>query len=321
MLTRRTALAASLLPWLAPSASAQVWPARLVKVIVPYPPGGSTDISARLFAERMSASLSQRLLVDNRPGAAANLGLEQAAAADPDGYTIGVATTAHAINATLFKSLNYDVRTSFVPIAMLTESPLVVVVHPSVPARSIAELIALAKSRPGELNFASTGNGGSPHLAAEYFATTSGVKMRHVPYRGSAPAIADVIAGHVQLMFDTTQSVLEHVRGGRVRALAITYKDRLDIARDIPTMSEAGLPGFEAISWNGLLAPRGTPPDIVARLNRAVVEAVGTPELKARFAQLGSFIRPTTPEEFGRYLAAEIDKWGAIVRQSGATVE
>ena len=233
MPSRRTMLAATLLPWLGAPARAQSWPNRLVKVIVPYPPGGSTDISARLFAERMSTSLGQRLIVDNRGGAAANLGMEQTAASEPDGYTIGVATTAHAINATLFKSLAYDIRKSFVPVALMTESPLIAVVNPAVPARSIAELIALANAKPGELTFASTGNGGSPHLAAENFAHVTGVKLRHVPYRGSAPAIADVMAGHVQLMFDTTQSVLEHVRGGRVRALASAFRERLDIAPDI----------------------------------------------------------------------------------------
>lgn len=321
MLTRRTALGAALLPWLPGGLRADQWPSRIVKVIVPYPPGGSTDISARIFAERMSNSLAQRLIVENRGGAAANLGMEQTAVAEPDGYTIGICTTAHAINATLFKTLGYDIRKSFVPVALLTESPLIVVVHPSVQAKNISELIALAKAKPGELNFASTGIGGSPHLAAEYFASTAGVKMKHVPYRGSAPAIADVVAGHVQLMFDTTQSVLPHVNDGRVRALAICYRDRLGTAKDIPTMTEEGLKDFEAISWNGILAPKGTPPAVVQRLNRAVVEAVAMPEVRERFDQLGSFIRPSTPEEFGSYLAAEIDKWGAIVRSSGAKVE
>lgn len=320
MLSRRATLGLALSSCLIPRARAQAWPSRIVKVIVPYPPGGSTDISARLFAEYMAPSLGQRLIVDNRGGAAANLGMEQTAAAEPDGYTIGVATTAHAINATLFKTLTYDVR-GLVPVALLTESPLILVVNPSVPAATVAELTALARSKPGELTFASTGNGGSPHLTAEYFCSTVGVKMRHVPYRGSAPAIADVVAGHVQLMFDTTQSVLPHVNDRRVRALGITYRERLAIAPDIPTMAEAGLAGFEAISWNGFLAPRGTPAAIVDRLNRAVAEAIAKPELRERFAQLGAFIRPTTPPDFGRYLASEIDKWGAIVRSSGATVE
>ena len=325
MLSRRAALSAAVLPCLpAPlraQTSREAWPSRIVKVIVPYPPGGSTDISARLFCEKMSNTIGQRLLVENRPGAAANLGMEQTAVAEPDGYTLGIATTAHAINATLFKSLTYDIRKSFEPVALLTESPLILVVNPSVPAKNVAELIALAKAKPGELNFASTGIGGSQHLTAEWFASRAGVKMRHVPYRGSAPAIQDTIAGHVQLMFDTTQSVLQHIREGRVRALAIASKERLAIAKDIPTMAEEGVPDFEAISWNGILAPRGTPPEIVARLNKEVVAAVAAPELKERFDQLGSFIRPSTPDGFGRYLAAEIDKWGAIVRSSGASME
>ncbi|WP_375461497.1 Bug family tripartite tricarboxylate transporter substrate binding protein [uncultured Enterovirga sp.] len=322
MLTRRT-LAAGLLacPALVSGARAQTWPTRPVKIIVPYPPGGSTDITARLVAEKLSQSLGQRFVIDNRPGAGGNVGMEVAASSPPDGYTLVVATTAHAINMTLFRQLNYDTRTSFEPIALLTENPLVLVVHPSLPAKTVAELIADAKARPGALNYASSGIGQSTHLAAELFCSMAGIRMTHVPYRGSAPGLADVVAGHVQLMFDTTQSALPQIEDGRVRALGITSAERLPIASNIPTVAESGLPGYEAIAWNGFVVPKGTPPDIVSRLNAEVVRAVTDPEIKARFTKLGATTRATTTDEFGRYLAAEIEKWGKVVRVSGAKVE
>lgn len=319
MLTRR-ALTAGLIACPA-LARAQSWPSRPLKVVVPYPPGGSSDITARLVVEKMGQALGQRLVVDNRPGAGGNVGMEVAAAAPPDGYTLVLATTAHAINMTLFRQLNYDTRTSFEPIALLTENPLILVVHPSSPAKNVAGLVEDAKARPGQLNYASSGIGQSTHLAAELFCTMAGIKMTHVPYRGSAPGIADVVAGHVQVMFDTTQSVLQHVQDGRVRALGTTSRERLAIAPDIPTIAESGLAGYEAIAWNGFLVPKGTPAWIVKRLNAEVVRAVTDPEIKDRFAKLGATTRATTTEDFGRYIEAEIAKWGEVVRVSGAKVE
>lgn len=302
-------------------AAAETWPSRPVRIVVPYPPGGSTDITARVIGEMLSQALGQRFIVDNRPGAGGNVGMEAAAQAAPDGYTIVIATTGHAINMSLFKTLNFDTRTSFAPVALLTENPLVLVVHPSLPAKTVPELIALAKDKPGALNYASSGNGSSTHLAAELFATMAGVRMTHVPYRGSAPAIADVIAGHVQLMFDTTQSVLQHVEDGRVRAVAITSAQRLPSAPAIPTVAESGLPGYEAIAWNGVLAPKGTPDDIVAKLNAAILRALADPEVKERFAKLGATLPATTPAAFGAYLDNEVEKWGKVVRSSGAKLE
>ncbi len=302
-------------------ARAETWPTRPIRLIVPYPPGGSTDITARLVGEKLSQSLGQRLVVDNRPGAGGNVGMEVAAQAAPDGYTFVVGTTAHAINMTLFKTLTYDTRTSFAPIALLTENPLVIVVHPSLPAKSVGELIALGRERPGALNYASSGIGQSTHLAAELFGAMAGIKMTHVPYRGSAPGISDVIAGHVQLMFDTTQSVLGHVEDKRVRAIALTSAERLGIVPDIPTVAESGLPGYEAIAWNGLLAPKGTPDAIVATLNEAVLRALADPEIKDRFTKLGATLPATTPVAFGAYIGKEIEKWGKVVRESGAKVE
>lgn len=302
-------------------ARAAAWPARPISVVVPYPPGGSTDITARIVGERLSIALGQPLVMDNRPGAGGNLGLEIVARAAADGHTLGVATTAHAINMTLFRKLNYDTLKSFAPVALLTENPLVLVVPAQSAPRSVADLIAAAKARPGALNYASSGIGQSTHLAAELFASMAGIKLTHIPYRGSAPAITDVIAGRCDLMFDTTQSVLAHVEGGRVRALGITSAERLPLARDIPTIAEAALPGYVAIAWNGLVAPKGTPPEIVARLNAETVRAMQEPAVAAKFAGLGATSRPLSPEAFGAFMAAEIAKWGAVVKQSGTTLD
>ena len=273
------------------------------------------------MGERLSTALGQRLIVDNKPGAGGNLGMEVTARAAPDGYTLGLNTTAHAINMTLFRTINYDAVASFEPVALLTENPLVLVVPPASPARSVAEFIALARAKPGTLNFATSGIGQSTHLAAELFASMAGIKLTHVPYRGSAPAIADVVAGHVDLMFDTTQSVLSQVNDGRVRALGITSAERLPIARDIPTIAEAALPGYVAIAWNGLVAPKGTPAEIVARLNAETIRAMAAPEVADKFTALGATSRPLAPQAFAAFIRDEIAKWGAVVRQSGAKVE
>lgn len=326
MPTRRDALlglaaAGSCLALPAPS-RAQTWPSKPVRVVVPYPPGGSTDITARIFGQKLSQALGQNFVVDNRPGGGGNIGMDVAAHAPPDGHTLVVATTAHAINMTLFKNLSYDTLASFTPVALLTESPLLLVVHPSVPAKSVAELISLAKAKPGALNYASSGNGQSTHLGAELFATMAGIKLTHVPYRGSAPAIADVVAGQAQLMFDTTQSVLPHVEAGAVRALGVTTRTPLHTAvGEIPAISDAGLPGYEVISWNGFLAPKGTPDEIVAKLNREVMRALDEPDVKERFAQLRAALRPTTPAEFESYIRNEIAKWAKVVAASGAKVD
>lgn len=313
--------AAGALALLSRSARAATWPVRPISVVVPYPPGGSTDITARILGERLSAVLGQPLVMDNRSGGGGNIGLEFVARAAPDGYTLGVATTAHAINMTLFRKLNYDTLRSFAPVALLTENPLVLVVPAASPSRTVADLIAAAKARPGALNFATSGVGQSTHLAAELFASMAGLKLTHVPYRGSAPAVTDVIAGRADLMFDTTQSVLAHIESGRVRALGVTSAERLALVGDVPTIAEAALPGYVAIAWNGLVAPAGTPAEIVARLNAETVRALQEPAVAAKFASLGAVSRPLAPEAFREFLRAEIDKWGAVVRQSGATID
>lgn len=325
MISRRNLLlsAATLcaLPALPSLGQAETWPSRVVKVIVPYPPGGSTDITARLVGEKIAPLLGQPVVIDNRAGAGGNTGMEAAARSAPDGYTFAVATTAHAINMTLFTNLTYNILDNFEAVALLTENPLMLVVPASSPFKSVKDLIAAAKANPGGINFATSGVGQSTHLAAELFASMAGIKMTHVPYKGSAPAIADVIAGHVQLIFDTTQSALPHVKDGRLRALGVTSAERIPLAPDVPTIAEAGLPGYEATAWNGLVAPKGTPAAIVDRMNSDIVKVLAQPDVKARFAELGAVCPPTTPASFRAYIAAQITKWGKVVTESGAKVD
>ena len=326
MLTRRDFLgataAALVVAGTGGAASAQsAYPAKPIRLIVPYPPGGSTDIAARVVGEQISQSLGQRFVVDNRPGAGGNIGMQLAATSDPDGYTVVVGTTAHAINMTLFKDLSYDTVKDFEPIALLTEVPLMLVVNPSVKAQTVADLIALAKQEPGSLDVASSGNGQSTHLAAELFNAMAGVKMTHVPYKGSAPAITDVVAGHVQLMFDTVMSALPHVQAGKLRALAVTSAKRAPVVPDVPTIAEAALPGYEAIAWNGLFAPVGTPRAIIDQLNAETVKAVQSDAVIKQFASMGATARPTTPDEFASYVRNEVTKWAKVVNESGAKIE
>jgi tripartite-type tricarboxylate transporter receptor subunit TctC len=326
MLTRRDFLGATaaglVVAGTGGAASAQSgYPAKPIRLIVPYPPGGSTDIAARVVGEQISQSLGQRFVVDNRPGAGGNIGMQLAATSDPDGYTVVVGTTAHAINMTLFKDLSYDTVKDFEPIALLTEVPLMLVVNPSVKAQTVKELIALAKEEPGSLDVASSGNGQSTHLAAELFNAMAGVRMTHVPYKGSAPAITDVVAGHVQLMFDTVMSALPHVQAGKLRALAVTSAKRAPVVPDVPTIAEAALPGYEAIAWNGLFAPKDTPRAIIDQLNAETVKTVQSDKVKEQFASMGATARPTTPDEFASYVRNEVTKWAKVVNESGARIE
>ena len=303
------------------SALAQAWPSRPVKLVVPYPPGGPTDIVARVIAQKLQTQTGQPFIVENRPGAGGNTGAEAVARSPADGYTLLVATTAHAINPSLFKNLSYQFGKDFAPVSQLTSGPLLVVVNPALPVKNIAELIALAKSRPGELNFASSGNGQSTHLSAELFNATAGTQIRHVPYKGSAPALADTMGGQTQLMFDTMLSAMPLVKSGKLRALAVTSSQRSPAAPDVPTIAESGLPGFEAIAWNGLLAPAGTPKDVLARLSTELRTAMEQRDLRERFDAQGFSAAWNTPEAFGAFIATEIDKWARVVKVSGASIE
>jgi len=303
------------------SALAQAaYPSKPVKLVVPYPPGGPTDIVARVIAQRLQTQTGQPFVIENLPGAGGNTGAAAVARAAPDGYTLLVATTAHAINPSLFKNLSYQFGRDFAPISQLTSGPLVVVVNPALPAKNMAELIALAKSKPGELNFASSGNGQSTHLAGELFNATAGTKIRHVPYKGSAPALTDTMGGQTQLMFDTMLSAMPHVKGGKLRALAVTSAQRSPAAPELPTVAET-LPGFEAIAWNGLLAPANTPREIIAKLSAELRTAMEQPEVRERFEAQGFAAAWNTPEAFAGFIQAEIDKWAKVVQVSGATIE
>ncbi|MDN4588059.1 ABC transporter substrate-binding protein [Xenophilus aerolatus] len=302
-------------------ASGSAYPNKPVRLVVPYPPGGPTDIVARLVAQKLSDAMGQQFVIDNRPGAGGNPGAELVARSPADGYTLVVATTAHAINPSLFKNLGYSLSKDFAPVSQLTSGPLVIVANPQLPAKNVAELIALAKARPGELNFASSGNGQSTHLSAELFAAMAGVKMNHIPYKGSAPALTDTMGGQTQLMFDTMLSAMPHVKAGKLKALAVTSAMRSPVAPDLPTVAESGLPGYEAIAWNGLLAPAGTPPEVVARLNAELKKVLAAPDVKDKFEAQGFAAAWNAPEDFGRFMAAEVDKWAKVVKVSGAKVD
>jgi tripartite-type tricarboxylate transporter receptor subunit TctC len=305
----------------AAGAAAQGYPAKPVKIIVPYPPGGPTDIVARVVAQKLSEQTGQQFLVDNRGGGGGNIGAEAAARSPADGYTLLVATTAHAINRTLFKNLTYDLKKDFVPITQLTAGPLVIVANPALPAKNVKELIAVAKAKPGDLAFASSGNGQSTHLAAELFNTMAGTKMTHVPYKGSAPALTDTMGGQVSLFFDTMLSAMPHVRSGKLKALAVTSAARSPAAPEIPTVAESGLPGYEAIAWNGMLAPAGTPKEVVAKLNAEMKKALELPEIKERFAAQGFAAAWSSPEQYAAFIDNEVEKWARVVKVSGATVD
>lgn len=320
----RLALAAAALSAFAAAPAAFAsgdYPNKPIRLVVPYPPGGPTDIVARVVAQKLQEQLGQSIIVDNKPGAGANLGAEQVARSTPDGYTLMVATTAHAINPSLFSKLNYSIIKDFTPISQLTSGPLVIVATPTLQASNVKELIALAKSRPGGLNYASSGNGQSTHLSAELFSAMAGVKMNHVPYKGSAPALTDVMSGQADLMFDTMLSSMPFVKGGKLKAIAVTSSERSPSAPDIPTIAEAGLPGYEAIAWNGMLAPAGTPKEVIDRLNAALRTVLQSPDVKQRFDGQGFAAKWDTPSAFGSFLNAEVEKWGKVVKTSGAKVD
>ncbi|MCX7230272.1 MAG: tripartite tricarboxylate transporter substrate binding protein [Burkholderiales bacterium] len=327
---RRTALAAfavlaaAALAVAAPAAHAQAqpWPSRPVRIVVPYPPGGPTDIVARLVGQRLSERLKQPFVIENRAGAGGNLGAEAAAKSPADGYTLLLGTTAHAINPSLFKSLGYDIRKDFVPIALLTSIPLVLVVPAASPVTTVADVVALAKSKGGGLPYASSGNGQSTHLAAELFASMAGAPMTHVPYKGSAPALTDLAGGQVALMFDTMLSAMPQVKAGRLKAIAVTSAVRAPSAPELPTVAEAaGLAGYEATAWNALFAPAGTPPEVSAALAAAVAEVLAEPETRQRFAADGAIAGSGTPAALGAFLGREIDKWRGVVQRANVKVD
>jgi tripartite-type tricarboxylate transporter receptor subunit TctC len=304
------------------NAQTPAYPTKPIRLVVPFPAGGATDILAREVAKHLTETWGQSVVVDNRPGAAGNIGSELVAKAPPDGYTLEMGTVGtHAINASLYSKMPYDHVKDFVPVILVAGVPNVLVVNPSVPVNSVQELIAYAKANPGKLNFASSGSGTSIHLSGELFKVMAGVQMTHVPYKGSAPALQDLIGGQVQLMFDNLPPSLPQIKAGKLRALGVTSATRAPALPDTPTIAESGLPGFEASSWFGILAPAGTSPAIVAKLNAEIAKWLASPEAKEKLAAVGANIAGGTPEDFARHIQAETAKWAKVVKESGAKVD
>jgi tripartite-type tricarboxylate transporter receptor subunit TctC len=299
-------------------ALAQDYPTRAVKIIVPFAAGGPADIYARVVGRQLQEALGQPFVVDDRPGAGSVIGTDAAAKSPPDGYTLLLISNAQTVNESLFRDKPYALLRDFVPVAPINYSDLVLVVHPSVPAKTLAELVALAKAQPGKLNYASSGPGTPYHMAGELFKAMAGVDIVHVPYRGSSGARTDLIAGQVQMMFDAVTTMNEHVKAGQVRALATSGRVRSTVFPDLPTVAEAGVPGYEATIWLGIMAPKGTPPAIVSRLNAAITRIVSRPDLRHAWSLEGAVAMSMTPDEFGRYLADDVVKWERVVRISGA---
>jgi len=297
------------------------YPNKQIRVIVPFPAGGPTDAIARAIGQKLNETWGQPVVVDNRPGAGGNIGTELAAKSPADGYTLFIGTVANAINQSLFAKLPFDFVRDFAPVTQNYVTGLILAVHPSLPAHSVKALIALAKAHPGELSYSSSGVGGTPHLAGELFGAMAGVKMVHVPYKGSAPAMADLLGGHVQLTFDNMLTVLPQVKAGRLRGLAVTMLTRSPLAPELPTVAEAGLKGFEVKSWNGVVVPTGTPKEIIARLNGEIVRILRQPDLREKFLVQGVELVPTTPDEFGAFIRQDIAKWAKVIQVSGARAE
>lgn len=324
-LTKRrllTTVIAGLAAWAASvPAAAQAFPNKPIKIVVPYTPGGPTDIPARLVGQKLAELLGQPIVIDNKPGAGGNLGADAVAKAPADGYTLLLVTTGHAINPALYPKLAYDLTKDLAPVSQLTSSPMVVAVNPGLGVNTIKDLIALAKAKPGTLNFASAGNGASTHLAPELFSMMAGVKMNHIPYKGSAPALTDVMAGNAQIAFDFMISAMPHVRSGKLKGLATTGAARSPAAPDLPTVAEAGVPGFEVVGWNGVMAPAGTPPDVIAKLNGAIKQALAMPDVVERLTGPGANVVWNTPADFGSFVKAEVAKWDKVVKASGAKID
>jgi tripartite-type tricarboxylate transporter receptor subunit TctC len=316
----RLAAAAVALPAIARPARAQTYPARPVRIIVGFSAGGPTDINARIMAQWLSERLGQQFLVENRPGAAGNIASEAALRSAPDGYTLLQVTSSNAVNATFYDNLSFNILTDTAPVGAIIRLPFVMEVTPSVPAKTVPEFIAYAKANPGKINMASGGIGTSIHIAGELFKMMAGVNLIHVPYRGSAPALTDMISGQVHVMFDILTSSIGHIRSGALRALAVTTATRAEALPELPTVGDF-LPGYEASAWYGVAAPKNTPSEIIEKLNKEINAGLADPGVKARLTELGGTVTPGSPADFARLLADEVEKWGKVVRFSGAKPE
>ena len=309
--------AAAALPALSRLARAQSYPSRPLRMIIGYPPGGSADLTARLTGQWLSEQLGQPVVIESRPGAATNLATEAVVRAAPDGYTLLLVAPANAINATLYDKLNFNFLSDMAPVAGIIRFPNVVVVNPSLPIKTIPELIAYAKANPGKLNMASSGNGSTIHMSGELFKMMAGINMVHVPYRGGAPALTDLMGGQVQVMFDNVPTSAEHIKAGKLRGLAVTSTEPSEVLPDLPTVAEF-LPGYEASAWYGLAVPRNTPGEVIDRINKATNAILADPKAQARFAELGASLLPGSAADFGRLLVDETEKWGKVVKFAGA---
>lgn len=305
-----------------PVAFATGYPDRPIRLIVPSPPGGGTDASTRMITPKLGEVLGQHIVIDNRGGASGNLGAEMALRAAPDGYTLLATIASHTSNPSVMKNVPYDLERDFAPISRTVTVPNVLISHPSLPAKNLKELIAFVKARPGKLQFASAGIGSMPHLMMEFFVSAADLKMVHVPYKGAGPALGDVIAGHVTIMAANILSTLPHVKAKRVRAYGVTSAKRANAAPDIPTLAEAGVPGYEAVQWFGLLAPAGTPREIITKLHGAVLQTLNDPNVRKRFIDGGADPAPSSsPEAFAALLQAELKKWARVVKEAGIKPE
>jgi tripartite-type tricarboxylate transporter receptor subunit TctC len=314
------AAGAAALPAAMRTARAQTYPTRPVHVIVGFAAGGGVDITARLIGQWLSERLGQSFITENRPGAGGNIGTETVANAAPDGYTLLLATVPNAVNATLYEKLNFNFIRDIAPVAGIIRVPQVVLLNPSVPAKTVPELIAYAKANPGKVNMASAGNGSAPHMAGELFNVMAGVNMVHVPYRGQGPALTDLLGGQVQVLFATTPGTTEYVKTGKLRALAVTTASRAEVLPDLPVVGDF-LAGYEASQWYGVGAPKNTPAEIVDRLNKDINAALADPKMKARFADIGGEALAGSPTDFGKLIAAETEKWGKVVRAANLKPE
>ena len=301
-------------------AVAQSYPTKPIRIIVGYPAGGPTDMIARTVAQKLSPALGQQVIVDNRPGASGMIGAELAVKAPPDGYTLLTVPITYAVTPSVFPKMPYDAEKDLAPVALVAAAPFILVVHPTLPVKTVKDLIALAKSRPGQINYASASAGGMPHLAGELFNIMAGVKLTHIPYKGAAPATIDLLAGQVSLMFNNMLSAMPHVKSGKLRAVAVTSAKRSSAVPELPTVAET-IPGFEASGWYGAFAPAATPREIIAKLNGEINRLMRQPDVAQRFAGDGVEAVTMTPAEFGTYLHSEIVKWGKVVKISGATVD
>jgi tripartite-type tricarboxylate transporter receptor subunit TctC len=305
---------------IAETAQAQHYPSRPIRLVLPFAAGGLVDVPGRILAQKLTETLGQPLVVENRPGAGSTIGADAVAKAKADGYTLMITSTTHVISANLYKALPYDALRDFAPVMKLAEGPYVLVVNPSLPAKSVAELVALAKSRPGRIDYGTSGNGSSQHLVAALFCAMSGAPLNHVPYKGSDRATQDLIGGQVMVGFLGTPGALPQLKSGRLRALAVTTARRSPELTEVPTMQEAGIPGYEATIWLGLFAPAGTPREVLAKLHAEVENALAAPEARASIARTGLEVSVSSTGEFAAFVRAEYEKWGKVVRDTGATV-